>query len=95
VGVLPGPLDELISAAGPATLFVCGNAANETDLLDPFDRVFLLAIDEPTMMARLDGPGGDNDFGRMGDTRKQLRRWRPVTRRACAISMRRDQGVKS
>lgn len=73
----PGRLDELISAATPATLFVCGNAANETELLSRFDRAFLLVIDEPTMLARLDAPGRDNDFGRVGDSLEQLRRWLP------------------
>lgn len=73
----PARLDELISAAQPAMLFVCGNAANETDLADRFTRVFLLEIDVPTMLARLDAPSRDNNFGRTGDTREQLRRWLP------------------
>ena len=73
----PRRLDELISAADPATLFVCGNAANEISLMDRFDRVLLLVIDEPTMLARLDEPGRDNDFGCAGDTRELLRRWLP------------------
>ena len=73
----PARLDELISAAEPATLFVCGNAANETDLADRFTRVFLLEIDVPTMLVRLDAPSRDNDFGRTGDTRELLRRWLP------------------
>ncbi len=73
----PARLDELVLGAGPATLFVCGNAANETDLADRFIQIFLLEIDEPTMLARLDAPGRDNDFGRIGDTREQLRHWLP------------------
>jgi thymidylate kinase len=39
--------------------------------------VFLLEIEVPTMLARLDAPSRDNDFGRTGDTREQLRRWLP------------------
>jgi hypothetical protein len=39
--------------------------------------VFLLEIDEPTMLARLDAPSRENDWGRIGDTREQGRRWLP------------------
>jgi hypothetical protein len=40
-------------------------------------QVFLLELDEPTMLARLDAPSRDNDWGRIGDTREYLRRRRP------------------
>jgi hypothetical protein len=50
----PARLDELIRAVAPATLYVCGGAANEPELVDRFTQVFLLEIDEPTMLARLD-----------------------------------------
>src|SRR4249920_2624771 len=72
----PGRLDELIRAAAPATLYVCGGAANELELADRFTHVFLLEIDEPTMLARVDARP-DNDWGRIGDTREYLRRKRP------------------
>ena len=39
--------------------------------------MFLLEIDEPTMLARLDAPSRDNDWGRIGDTREYLRRFLP------------------
>ena len=39
--------------------------------------MFLLEIDEPTMLARLDAPSRDNDWGRIGDTRALERRWLP------------------
>jgi len=70
-------MDELIRAAAPETLYVCGGAANELELADRFAQVFLLEIDEPTMLARLDAPGRDNDWGRIGDTREYLRRRLP------------------
>lgn len=70
----PARLDELIRAAAPATLYVCGGAANELDLADRFTHVILLEIDVPTMLARLDAPSRDNDWGRTGDTREHLRR---------------------
>jgi adenylate kinase family enzyme len=73
----PARLDELIRAAGPATLYVCGGAENELELADRFTRVFLLEMDEPTMLARLDAPSRDNDWGRIGDTREYLRRRLP------------------
>jgi thymidylate kinase len=38
--------------------------------------VFLLEIDEPTMLARLD-TRPNNDWGRIGDTREHLRRFLP------------------
>jgi adenylate kinase family enzyme len=71
----PARLDELIQAAAPATLYVCGGAANELELADRFTRVFLLEIDEPTMLARIDARQ-DNDWGHVGDTREYLRRRR-------------------
>jgi adenylate kinase family enzyme len=68
----PARLDELIRAAAPGTLYVCGGADNELDLADRFTHVFLLEIDEPTMLARIDARP-DNNWGRIGDTREYLR----------------------
>jgi len=70
----PARLDELIRAAAPATLYVCGGAANELELADRFTHVILLEIDEPTMLTRLDAPSRCNEWGRTGDTREELRR---------------------
>jgi adenylate kinase family enzyme len=72
----PARLDELIRAAAPATLYVCGGADNGLGLVDRFTQVFLLEIDEPTMLARLKARQ-DNDWGRIGDTREYLRRKLP------------------
>jgi adenylate kinase family enzyme len=72
----PARLDELIRAAAPATLYVCGGADNGLELADRFTHVFLLEIDEPTMLARIDARQ-DNDWGRIGDTREYLRRRLP------------------
>jgi hypothetical protein len=74
----PARLDEVIRAAAPATLYVCGGAENELELADRFTQVFLLELDEATMLARLDAPGRDNEWGRIGDTREYLRRRLPV-----------------
>src|SRR5215471_7515658 len=73
----PARLDALIAAAAPATLYVCGGADNELDLADRFTQVFLLEIDEPTMLARLDARRDYHDWGRIGDTREYLRRYLP------------------
>ena len=73
----PARLDELIRAAAPATLCVCGGAANELELADRFTHVFLLEIDEPTMLERLYERRDYHDWGRIGDTREYLRRFLP------------------
>ena len=73
----PARLDELIRAAAPATLYVCGGGANELELADRFTQVFLREIDEPTMLARLDARRDYHDWGRIGDTREYLRRFLP------------------
>jgi gluconate kinase len=79
-------LDELIRAAAPATLYVCGGADNQQELVGRFTQVFLLEIDEPTMLARLDARRDYHDWGRIGDTREYLRRKLPALQdrlRAC------------
>jgi hypothetical protein len=41
----PARLDVLIRTAAPATLYVCGGAANELELADRFTQMFLLEMD--------------------------------------------------
>jgi hypothetical protein len=72
----PGRLDKLIRDAAPAMLYLCGGADNELELADRFTQVFLLEIDEPTMLARLD-TRQDNEWGRAGDSREYIRRLLP------------------
>jgi hypothetical protein len=74
----PSRLDELIRAAGPATLYVCGGADNQPEVAGRFAQVFLLEIDEPTMLARLDARRDYHDWGHIGDTREYLRRKLPT-----------------
>src|SRR5580700_1984208 len=74
----PIRLDELIRAAAPATLYVCGGADNQHELAGRFTQVFLLEIDEPTMLARLDARRDCHDWGRIGDTREYLCRKLPT-----------------
>jgi gluconate kinase len=73
----PVRLDGLIRAAAPATLYVCGGADNQRELAGRFGQVFLLEIDEATMLARLDARRGYHDWGHIGDTREFLRRKLP------------------
>jgi hypothetical protein len=73
----PARLDELIQTAAPATLYVCGGADNQLELADRFTQVFLLEIDEPTMLARLHARRDYHHWGRIGDTREYLRRRLP------------------
>jgi hypothetical protein len=73
----PARLDVLIRAAAPATLYVCGGAVNELELADRFTHIFLLEIDEPTMLARLDARRDYHDWGQVGDTREHLRHFLP------------------
>ncbi len=74
----PARLDELIRAAAPATLHLCGGADNQHELAGRFTQVFLLEIDEPTMLARLDARRDYHDWGHIGDTREYLCRKRPA-----------------
>lgn len=53
-------------------VFVCGIAMNQRDMLDLFDAVFLLSIDERTQVARLEASGDRNTF-----EREQVVRGRP------------------
>ena len=74
----PARLDEVIRAAAPATLYVCGGADNQHEVAGRFTQVFLLEIDEPTMLARLDARRDYHDWGHIGDTREYLRRKLPA-----------------
>jgi hypothetical protein len=67
-----------VVAEAPATLYVCGGADNQQEVADRFTQVFLLEIDEPTMLARLDARRDYHDWGRIGDTREYLRHKLPA-----------------
>ena len=74
----PARLDELIEAAAAETLYVCGGADNQHEVTDRFTQVFLLEIDQATMLARLDARRDYHDWGHIGDTREYLRRKLPA-----------------
>jgi hypothetical protein len=59
-------------------VFVCGIARNQDELLDLFDRVFLLHIDEPTQEARLRAHDALHPPGRSPAGRQEIREGRAV-----------------
>src|SRR5579875_887007 len=59
-------------------VFVCGIARNQHELLDLFDRVFLLRIDGPTQEARLVAHDALHPPGRSEAGRQEIRAGRPV-----------------
>jgi len=46
-------LSKLVAANDTDSSFFCGIVANQSEMLDLFDQVFLQAIDEDTQLARL------------------------------------------
>ena len=62
-------------ASGGRNLFVCGIAANQRDMLDLFDLVFLLTLDHQTQIERLDAP---SNSGRPAAERTQIIEGRTV-----------------
>ena len=67
----PDRLDDIIAEAARGrvdVLWLCGYAANARQLVDRFDRVFLLTISRDTMIRRLRGRPEGNDFGRTEET---------------------------
>ena len=66
-------LEQYLRHPSDATVVLCGIAMNQRELLDLFDTVFLLSIDEPTQLARLAASGN-----RDAAAREQVVRGRPV-----------------
>jgi Dephospho-CoA kinase len=56
-------------------VFVCGIATNQQDLLDLFDLVFLLTLDDQTQIERLDAPSNAH---RSAAERTQIIEGRPI-----------------
>jgi hypothetical protein len=71
-----GLTEVLARYTGP--VFVCGIARNQGELLDLFDRVFLLRIDEPTQEARLKAHDALHPPGRSQAGRQEIRDGRAV-----------------
>lgn len=50
-------LERIIQQHAPDPVFVCGIALNQRDMLNLFDHIFLLALDEDTQVERLTAAG--------------------------------------
>ncbi len=59
-------------------MFLCGIARNQTEMLDLFERVFLLMVDDETQMARAREPSADGFDGSDQAIKRQIREGRPV-----------------
>jgi gluconate kinase len=70
-------VEAVISERSSATrpLFVCGITVNQRDMLDLFDRVFLLTLDHRTQVERLNAPSNAH---RTAAARAQILTGRPV-----------------
>ena len=69
---------EQILAGQDRAVFVCGIARNQDQLLDLFDRVFLLRIDAATQEARLAAHDVSHPPGRSQAGRQEIRQARAV-----------------
>jgi hypothetical protein len=72
-----GRLEDILARPDRA-VFICGIARNQDDLLDLFDRVFLLHIDEPAQEARLDSYDALHPPGRSEAGRREIREGRAM-----------------
>ncbi len=70
-------MEELLAGYDRA-VFICGIATNQDQLLDLFDRVFLLQIDGRTQEGRLAAHDAHNPPGRSEAGRQQIRDGRAV-----------------
>lgn len=68
-------LEQVLAGPGRA-VFVCGIARNQDELLDLFDRVFVLCIDEATQEARLAAHDARHPPGRSQAGRQEIREGR-------------------
>ncbi len=73
-------IEQVIAASGgdAGRMFFCGIARNQAEMLDLFEKVFLLAIDDETQITRLAGPVQANSPVRAAAVRRQIREGRPV-----------------
>lgn len=69
-------IDALSRAAG--RIFFCGIARNQIEMLDLFEQVFLLVIDDDTQMARLKTPERATSPDRTEAIKQQIRAGRPA-----------------
>jgi hypothetical protein len=66
------------SSSDAGRMFLCGIARNQTEMLDLFEQVFLLVIDDETQMTRLESPARTTSPARTEAIKQQIREGRPV-----------------
>jgi shikimate kinase len=72
-------IEQVIAASGDAgRVFFCGIARNQDQMLDLFEKVFLLMIDAGTQISRLAGPAQATSPVRTEAMKRQIREGRPV-----------------
>ena len=72
-------IEQVIAASGDAgRVFFCGIARNQDQMLDLFEKVFLLVIDAGTQMARLARPAHATSPVRTEAMKRQICEGRPV-----------------
>lgn len=73
-------IEQVIAASGGdgGRMFFCGIARNQDQMLDLFEKVFLLVIDADTQIARLAGPAQATSPVRTEAIRRQIREGRHV-----------------
>lgn len=67
-------VEELAAAAKDKPIFLCGSATNADDMLDAYDTIFYLSIDEETLKTRL-SQRTNNDFGKAPDELASILGW--------------------
>lgn len=67
-------IDNLARIARDRLIFLCGSTSNADEMLDLFDRVYYLSIDENTLKDRLRSRT-DNDFGKAPDELNNILSW--------------------
>jgi adenylate kinase family enzyme len=72
-------LQAIAGACGDAgSMFFCGIARNQAEMLDLFDKVFLLVIDEDAQNVRLGRPSRTMSPDRTDAMKQQIRDGRPI-----------------
>jgi hypothetical protein len=66
------------SSGDAGCMFFCGIARNQSEMLDLFEKVFLLVIDDQTQLARLEGPAQTTSPVRTQRIKQQIRDGRHV-----------------
>lgn len=67
-------VEELAAKAKGKPIFLCGSPTNADEMLDLYDRVVCLSLDEDTLKSRI-ASRDDNDFGKAPDELQSILGW--------------------